>query len=58
MVVTAIANILTPLVAGFLPDVDGSSIDALVIGVVSLIMTFPAGYLAPHASRPDVEVKY
>lgn len=57
VVVAAIASILTPLVAGFLPDVDVSSIDAVVIGVVSLVVTFAAGYLAPHTSRPDVEAK-
>ncbi|MFL1440380.1 hypothetical protein [Nocardiopsis protaetiae] len=55
VVVAAIASILTPIVAGFLPDVDVSSVDAVVIGVVSLVVTFAAGYLAPHTSRPDVD---
>ena len=55
VVVAAIASILTPIVAGFLPDVDVSSVDAVVIGVVSLVVVFAAGYLAPHTSRPDVD---
>jgi len=57
VVVAAIASILTPIVAGFLPDVDVSAVDAVVIGTVSLVVTFAAGYLAPHTPRPDVEAK-
>lgn len=57
VVIAAIASILTPLVAGFLPDVDVASVDAVVIGVVSLVVTFAAGYLTPHTSRPDLEAK-
>ncbi|GAA0972640.1 hypothetical protein Q7689_00220 [Nocardiopsis tropica] len=57
VVVAAIASILTPLAAGLLPDVDLSALDAVVVGVVSLVVTFAAGYLAPHTSRPDVEAK-
>ena len=57
VVIAAIASILTPIVAGFLPDVDVSSVDAVVIGTVSLVVTFAAGYLAPHTNRPDVEAK-
>jgi len=58
VVVAAIASILTPLAAGLLPDVDLSALDAVVVGVVSLVVTFAAGYLAPHTSRPDVEAKH
>jgi hypothetical protein len=54
VVIAAIASILTPIVAGFLPEVDVSAIDAVVIGVVSLVVTFAAGYLAPHTDRPDL----
>jgi len=57
VVVAAIASILTPLAAGLLPDVDLSALDAVVVSVVSLVVTFAAGYLAPHTSRPDVPVK-
>jgi len=57
VVVAAIASILTPLAAGLLPDVDLSALDAVVVGVVSLMVTFAAGYLAPHTPRPDVPVK-
>ncbi|MEE2054662.1 hypothetical protein [Nocardiopsis tropica] len=57
VVIAAIASILTPLAAGLLPDVDLSALDAVVVGVVSLVVTFAAGYLAPHTPRPDVEAK-
>lgn len=57
VVIAAIASILTPLAAGLLPDVDLSALDAVVVGVVSLVVTFAAGYLTPHTTRPDVEAK-
>lgn len=53
-IVAAVASILVPIVAGFLPEVDVSAIDAVVVGVVSLVVTFAAGYLAPHTARPDL----
>lgn len=57
VVIAAIASILTPLVAGLLPDVELSAIDAVVVGVVSLVVTFAAGYLTPHTDRPDVAAR-
>lgn len=54
VVIAAIASILTPLAAGVLPGVDVSAIDAVVVGVVSLVVTFAAGYLTPHTDRPDL----
>ncbi|MBB5431363.1 hypothetical protein [Nocardiopsis composta] len=54
VIVAAIASILTPLVAGFLPDVELAAVDAVVVGVVSLVVTFAAGYLTPHTDRPDL----
>lgn len=55
VVIAAIASILTPLVATVLPAVDVSAIDAVVVGVVSLVVTFAAGYLTPHTKRPDLD---
>jgi len=57
VVVAAIASILTPLAAGLLPDVDLAAVDAVVVGVVSLVVTFAAGYLTPHTDRPDLPAK-
>ncbi|MBV2364252.1 hypothetical protein [Streptomonospora nanhaiensis] len=54
VVIAAIASILTPIVAGLLPEVDVAAVDAVVIGVVSLVVTFVAGYLTPHTHRPDL----
>ncbi|KOX10155.1 hypothetical protein [Nocardiopsis sp. NRRL B-16309] len=57
VVIAAIASILTPLAATVLPTVDVSAIDAVVVGVVSLAVTFAAGYLTPHTERPDLPAK-
>ncbi|MCP3017316.1 hypothetical protein NGM33_28695 [Nocardiopsis dassonvillei] len=57
VVIAAIASILTPIVASVLPTVDVAAVDAVVIGVVSLVVTFAAGYLTPHTSRPDLDTK-
>ena len=54
VIVAAIVSVLTPLVAGMLPDTDVTAVEAVVMGVVSLVVTFVAGYLAPHTPRQDL----
>lgn len=54
VIVAAIVSVLTPLVAGMLPDTDVTAVEAVVMGVVSLVVTFVAGYLTPHTPRQDL----
>lgn len=57
VVVAAVVSVLVPVVAGVLPQVEVSALEAVIGAVVNLAATFVAGYFTKHTKRPDLPVE-